>query len=92
MDNEEPIGDFVEQWAWWQLIPPYIRGVMGFNSAYASRGVPFILEGFYIWIAKRIPPGLVFYATNQLLEYAIENNMKADDILEAQSNWMIDKM
>jgi hypothetical protein len=92
MDNEEPIDDFVEGWAWWQIIPPYIRGVLGWNSMYASKGIPFILEGFYIWFGKRMPPGMVFYATHQLVEYARENNMETDAILEAQSNWLIDKM
>jgi hypothetical protein len=61
-------------------------------SPYYHRGGRWFLEGFYIWLGKRLPAGLVFYATNQLLEYAESEGMNTLDIVEAQSNWLIDKM
>jgi hypothetical protein len=62
------------------------------KSPYYYRGWRWYLEGLYVWLGKRLPAGLVFYATNQLLEYAQSEGMETLDIVEAQSNWLIDKM
>lgn len=55
---------------------------------YYYRGWRYWQEGFYIWLGKRLPAGLVFYATNQLREYAEDQGLPVYDILEAQSAWL----
>lgn len=62
------------------------------TSPYYYRGFRFLLEGFYMWLGKRLPPGLVFRATNQLLEFAEEKGLRTYDIIEAQSAWLSEKM
>ena len=59
---------------------------------YYHHGWRYWLEGFYMWLGKRLPPGLVFRATDQLLEYADEKGLETYDIVEAQSLWLTDKM
>lgn len=56
------------------------------------RGLQYWLEGFYIWLAPRLPAGLIFRASSEVLKYADEQGIETNDMLEAQSLWLIDKM
>lgn len=65
---------------------------MKWHEGYYYRGMRWLLEGFYIWLGKRLPAGLVFHATNQLVRFADEKELPTYDILEAQSYWLTEKM
>lgn len=62
------------------------------NWPFYYRGWRWLLEGFYIWLGKRLPAELVLRATNQLLEFADTKGLETYDIVEAQSWWMSEKM
>lgn len=76
MDDDEVIDTDISQDEW----PFY------------NRGWRYWREGFYIWLGKRLPAGLVFFATNQLLEFADEEGIPSYDIVNAQSYWFTEKM
>lgn len=59
---------------------------------YSDRGLRYWREGFYMWLGKRLPAGLVFRATDQLIEFAEERGLHTYDIIEAQSYWLTEKM
>lgn len=59
---------------------------------YYHRGWRYLLEGFYIWLGKRLPPGLVFYASVQFNDFAFEHDMPDYHLCEIQSAWLDEKM
>ncbi len=59
---------------------------------YYHRGWRYLLEGFYIWLGKRLPPGLVFYASIQLYDFAYEHDLPTNDLADIHSAWLGEKM
>lgn len=68
---------------WWLIYGPPV---------YANRGWRYWREGLYIWLGKRLPAGLVFRAASQLRDFADERGLSTLDIVEAQSEWLREKM
>lgn len=92
MDN----GDMYHELEEWEIATPplYKRLWWAFWGSPVTyhHGWRYWLESLYMWLGKRLPPGLVFYATHQLVEFAEERGMRTYDILEAQSDWLIEKV
>lgn len=59
---------------------------------YYYKGWRWFLEGFYMWLGKRLPAGLVYRASIQMSEYAEEKGMNLYEFIEVQSLWLTDKM
>lgn len=62
------------------------------QDTYYYHGLRYWLEGFYMWLAPRLPAGLIYRASDEVLRYADEQGLDTHDMLEAQSLWLIDKM
>lgn len=62
---------------------------------YHYKGWRWFLEGFYMWLGKRLPAGLVYRASSRMLEYADQQGLQPHEIagfMEVQSLWLTDKM